>query len=645
MRLIITILIILPLFCKAQNFYLSATGNDGNNGLTTATPKATMKAIDTLINASMSPNIVAAIEGGSDFRQESQLLLRGDVSFTTYNRNLSGKSALPKFIGTTIHNSGWTLTGTNTYQKSISHTISLTSGTLLNGYSWMYVIEIDTLLERTAPLTARKYLTWRWTPESVDTTVGSYSAVAYNPSQTPVLVSIHTSNGQSPNNNSQYRYEVVTSEGAVYRRLSGNTYGQQRLTVKGMFALDYGSGVGAIASAVDSMTIDSSVIMGTAIHGGVYGNYSTVKNSAFIGGEPNINSITVVFYKSLGANETNSILNTTFLGNKYGVYTHTTGGAPVKHGKLSIKNTYFYDSEMEAIAGGDTDTCEIENVYADSVKYFARPRTAISYINNTIVRNAEVFTNSSGNNMFINNCFFKSSPYFHTRPFGNGYANRMKITNSTVHVKNPFTASGMVLFDVLDTTSRYNVKNNIFIIELKPGVFSQMAKANTWAGAGTGPDSFDYNVYIIVSGNPFWTVTNSATVGDITGVHPLTLWQNQSGQDQHSIFMDLRNTGVPLTDIFVDPDNGNYTLTNSVRADSIRAISAGMTTPVLRWPTTPTREQVLATVTDGTFQNVSTLMQPGYVPPVVIPPYVPPVIIPANNIKGSKRIGANLKFH
>jgi hypothetical protein len=645
MRLIITILIFFPLFCKAQNFYLSATGNDGNNGLTKGTPKATMKAIDTLINASMSPNVIAAIEGGSDFRQESQLLLRGDVSFTTYNRNVQGKSALPRFIGTTIHNSGWTLTGANTYQKSIEHTISLTSGTLLNGYSWIYVIEIDTLLEKTAPLTARKYLTQKWYLNEVDTIAGTYYVLGHNPSKTPVVVSIHTSNGQSPNSNSQYRYEVVTSEGAIYRRLSGAGFGQQRLTVKGVFALDYGSGVGAIASSVDSVTIDSSVVMGTAIHGGVFGNYSTIKNSAYIGGEPNINSITIVFYKSLGANETNSILNSTFLGNKYAVYSHATNGAAIRHGKLSIKNTYFYNTKIEAISAVDTDTTEIENVYADSVQSFARPRTAITYISNTIVRNAETFANSSVNNMFINNCFFKSSPYFHTRPFGNGYMNRIKLTNSTIHVKNPLTPTGMILFDVLDTTSRYNVKNNIFIIELKAGVFSKVFRANTWAGAGTGPDTFDYNVYIIVSGNPFWTVTNPASNGGATGLDYFYQWKFQSGQDQHSIFMDLRNTGVPLTDIFVDPDNGNYSLTNSVRADSIRAIGAGMTTPVLRWPTVPTREQVLATVTNGTFQNVSTLMEPGYTPPVVVPPYVPPVIIPANKIRGSKRVGANLKFH
>src|SRR4029077_13444085 len=94
----------------------------------------------------------------------------------------------------------------NTFRQEIPYSGFAGYGiNAIGSYSFIYVLEIDKMLEKSAPFTARKLLRFVSSLTDLESKPGSfYTAITTD--QNPIPVFIHTSDGSSPNSNLKYRY-------------------------------------------------------------------------------------------------------------------------------------------------------------------------------------------------------------------------------------------------------------------------------------------------------------------------------------------------------------------------------------------------------------------------------------------------------
>lgn len=590
------------------NYYLSASGNNGNAGTSTITAKGTLKSLDTLVNASTTDTVTANIAGGGTYSGTDGLYLnRGKVFVKSYNPAGAGSYRFPILKGTDNFTTGWTLSGAAyTYSQNIPNSITIS----VNNYAFMYVIEVDTALERTSPYTARRYLTRVASTAACEATAGSYyspvSAVA-----SPIVMYLHTSDGASPNNHASYRYEVVTRDRAVNRNLGG-TFGNY-VNVDKVIAIDYGQGTGGIASRQDSFRMTRSVIVGNTTHQGVYGMKSTIDRCLYLEGDRTLDGNSIVFYQVDGSPYPSTVSNTTFIDQVGVLYTHTSfgGGDGVHIGRINFHGNYVFNSTQSIISAVSyLDTLDVNYLYAkDCDAVFHLNGAVISYMSNTVAQNTNYLVEQSTNN-FISNCLYTSK----TAPSSAiilATGQKADIQNSVLRFKTTHTGGeGGRVFSSADTSTRITSLRNIYVVETSTGGAVELGTAKTDLGAGTGPDIYDYNAYILVSGSPIWKVTKFSTNGGDPSVFTFANWKIQSGQDAHSILIDLRNNPNGLNQIFINPDAGDYRLADTPQADSIRAISAGMSTPLRTFVTTPTREQAVEDIEQNRFTPVLNLFLP-----------------------------------
>lgn len=595
---------------EADFFGSVVNGNNGYSGSSKLTARKTLRSLDTAINASTRERVKVALEGGNIFEGTDGIALnRGGIDFTSYNRDKAGKYRFPILLGTDVFNTGWTLTGTNTYSQSIPNTITISLG-----YAWMYVIEIDTALERLQPLTARRYLNYLPNTAAVDTTPNSY----YCPStlSSSVTISIHTADGLSPNNNTKYRYEVVTRDRGINRNLGGD-YGPS-LTIEKLFAMDYGQGTGGFASREDSFYMYRSIVMGNTTHQGVYGNFSTVSNCAFIAGDKNIDGTSIIFYKGEGANETNTVQNSYFIDNQSVLYSHTShgGGGGINHGRLNFYNNYVFNTYSVAQTPVTVDTLDLNYCYVKNSSYLVNASESyLTFIRNSVMDRGIVLAYNTSN-LFVDNSLYLSQAAQSTAIIML-QTQKLNLQHSILHMKTTISAGneGGRMVGNADTSTMVTAKYNILIGQAQPGSYVEFFHANNYAGMGMAKEAIDYNVYIMVSGNPMWKLNDASVHGGDPSITSFASWKTYTGLDAHSIFIDLRNYEGDLKRVFIDPDAGNYNLTDSPQADSIRAVidvrgvPAGMRTPLVSFVGKPSREQVVDNIENDIFTPVSQYMQ------------------------------------
>jgi hypothetical protein len=611
MRIILTIscFSFSSLFAQTTvNFYGNpSTGNNGNAGTSTGTAKQTLKSLDTLVNASVIDTVIVNLAGNSTFSGTDGLYLnRSKVFVKSYNPSGSGNYNFPILKGADNFTTGWSLSGAAyTYSQNIHNSITIS----VNNYSFMYVVEVDTALERTAPYTARRYLTRVASQAAVESTPGSYyspvSAVA-----SPVVMYLHTSDGVSPNNHPSYRYEVVTRDGAVDRDLGG-TFGNY-LSVDKVIAMDYGQGTGSIASRLDSFRMTRSVIVGNTTHQGVYGMKSIIDRCLFMEGDLTLDGTAIVFYQVDGSPYPSTVSNSTFLDQGGVLYTHTSfgGGDGIHIGRINFHGNYVFNSRYKIIESvGYADTMDVNYLYTKDCKAIVSNNGAgVTYMNNVIAQNATHMIQYSTNTFITNSLYTSKTAQSAAIILGTNH--KVDIRNSVFRFNSTHFSDGGAATILGDTSCRVTSLHNIYIINVSSTAATELGRANTFAGAGDGPDIYDYNAYVLVSGNPIWKVTNYSTNGGDPSVFTFSNWKIQSGQDAHSIMIDLRGNPNGVNQIFVNPDAGDYRLANTPQADSIRAISAGMSTPLRTFVTAPTREQAVEDIEQNRFTPVRNLFIP-----------------------------------
>jgi gliding motility-associated-like protein len=160
--------------------------------------------------------------------------------------------------------------------------------------------------------------------------------------------------------------------------------------------------------------------------------------------------------------------------------------------------------------------------------------------------------------------------------------------------------------------SRINATGNIFITDVDSWKSTMVATINAEQGAATTRDVWSNNVYILLKGTSMvWSVTDSSSGAlGTTTIFQYPQWQSISGQDQNSLYIDLRKDPRGLKAIFLDPENGNYTLANTIEGNKVRALGAGMKTPLQCFLKKPTYEQGAEMIKNGKVLSVNDCRNP-----------------------------------
>lgn len=610
---VVVLLWTLPVISFAQqdvDFYISNKGNDNNSGTSVLLPKKTLAGIAPLLGNvyAAKGRVKIALKSGDIFEQT--LLPPCPVQLNTFTDNL-GQNEFAILNGSREFATGWVLQpGTFfTFKQDISYTGFTGYG--INGigsYSFMYVLEIDKTLEKTAPFTARKLLKFLPGITAVENTAGSFY-IPVNTVENPAPVYIHSSDGSSPNVNSKYRYEVTVRDWAV-----NSTY-QPDNNFENLWIRGFGAGNGMIPSGANSYYNKMIFGPGAAIHHLVVRS-GTINHSLFLPGPKNTNEFAVVFYDQEGLRRHCAIKNSMFFDIPEPVYTHTSYGT--NYGAVEIDNVLAFADSADAngfMYTFNNDSVIINNLYTDQYKtgynygnatYAAIDNSYFKEVSFGIAYSPKFPVVASVKNVFIKT----KGTDFTTGIFMQSNTN-LTLTNSIIHVVNSGASGGAFVFGGGGDTSKTVATGNIFICDIEPTKSLTAASINTGKGIATSKDRWNNNVYILLRGNKIlWLTTNAATNGGSPAIQSFEEWKRQSGQDQNSLFFDLRNDPRGLKAIFADPENGNYDLANTTEGKQVAALGAGMTSPITCFLQRPTYEQAAALVRRNKVLSVNTCRNP-----------------------------------
>jgi hypothetical protein len=584
--------------------YITLTGSDGNNGQTETTPKQNISALNTVVNstATYRGQALGVIKAGDEYRAMIDLST-ANISIGAYGMNSSDYKRPPRVSGADVHNSGWSLVGATSFTYTKNITLSIGSNF---GYDYPIVVEIDTLMEKYAPYTARKYLTAVASQAAVETTPGSF----YHANLTnPVAMYIRPTSGVPGSN--RYRYEVATRRNSISSSTS-----LAGVNIQDMELFDAGGGYGVFGAATGGGAahpyMSRIVFMGGGTHkvvsqGGVY------EDNVFLGSVKGLTSgsIAGAFYKDNGTGVYGILRRNIFLDEISAWTAHESGSISSRLEYVSYENNYWFSDTTfaGAVFGSEfVRRLDITNNYIDQATNFVVSAADTLNIVGNVARNITNKSNTSGTgtptySRWLENVWVftpPSSGITRTAIESTQTVDSFIVSKNIIHVKstNDQAESAQVIGRASafasPTPTRFTY--NIIIADvpatrnLKIGVTDQNGSAGVTAGFIS-----DYNIFILLKGAGFqWTLLNPASGGP--NVFDLTDWQTRSGRDANSLFFDLTAEPLGLKKIFVDPDNGNWTLTNSSEAAQIRALFAGPKNPPTFYPTRPSYEQAVATM-------------------------------------------------
>jgi len=615
-RYVLSLFLFLPFITVAQenyDFYISNKGNDLFPGTSEQLAKKTFAGIAPILKNFSTANggVKVGLKSGDIF--EEGLETSYPIRLNTYDNSAQNEFAI--LNGSKEFSTGWVKeTGTsNTFKQAIPYTGFAGYG--INGigsYSFIYVIEIDKALEKTAPFTARRLLKFVKSLTAVETVAGSFST-PINTNENPIPVFIHTSDGSSPNTNAKFRYEVTVRDWAV------NSTNQQNNKFENLWVRGFGAGIGMLPGGANSYYNKIVFGPGAAIHHlGV--RSGIIDHSLFLPGSENTNAFAVVFYDVEGLGRHCTIKNSMFLDIREPVYAHTSLGT--NFGAVEMDNVVGFAGSTET--GGfmytsNTDSVILNNVYTDGYMCgYNYGKAKYAAISNSYFKDVNFGIGYMPTNPVItsvNNVFIKTKGTSYTTGIYMQDNTSLTLNNSIIHLTNNYTSywpnAGSFVNGAGGALSKITASRNIFICDIAPSATLIAATTNTNNGRATSTDTWNNNVYVLLKGNKIaWATTNASTNGGNSIIQNFDEWKEQSGQDQNSLFFDLRNDVRGLKAIFKDPGNGNYDLANTEEGNQIAALHAGMSDPITCFLQKPTYEEAADLIRNSKVLSINTCRNP-----------------------------------
>lgn len=588
----------------APDYYVSNRGLNSNSGTSDSTPKLNIDSVETLLAtpALSGRDVTLYLEANSLFREQFDPNSNG-LSVSAFN--LTNGKRLAKITGMDVIKEWQATPGrSNVSQHVLKHNIDLYSA----NYSHIIVAEIDTILEKTRPVSSVKYLTLVSGVGRCDSTSGSYYTAPVT--SNPAIVYIHPTEG-APGKN-KYRYEVTTRNFCMYGFYVNNS------TYENLFLQSSAYGYGML-SAGDNSHIKNVIFQGGGTHHAVVKS-GVIDSSLFLPGPAGLKDrIAVVFYEAEGTNNVNSITNSVFLDIPNAIYTHTNGA--VNHKSFTIDKVFAFADTLDAggaFGGSDTDSIHVLNSYSENYPTGWSGVASALNIKNSIFRNTNQSAISVGNienvaqNTTLQNVLIKTNgnnrnqiEAHHWSAFGIRApypTSNVEVSNTILHGYSTWNKGGPVIYS-FQVGGQLKAHHNVYICDVNDNSLLHIYKAANSGGIGKSENiASDSNVYILARGAGFHWYVDPYNSQD-NNIYSLSQFQTLTGQDKHSLYIDLRNNPLGLKAIFVDPDNGNWTLTQTPEANAIRQLKAGMTSPPLFYPQRPSVESAISYISPEGFSS------------------------------------------
>jgi hypothetical protein len=543
------------------NLYVdSDLGNDSNSGKIQSLAKKTLKPI-------LASNLKIAVNPTSTIREWFIEQKIDNIFIKGWWNN--AKNSLSKISGCVI-TSTWSKTDgyTNVYDVVITINYTITT---IPGYNPV-IFEITPSTLEDQPYSSYKTINKAASLALCDSSPGTLFFSSIN--STSYRMYLHTTNSDDPNVN-ELNYEVTnkawlpifnqstnTGQNNCYENMifypaissSGPKAGRNGYYKKCVFA-----SCGLHALVTDSATLDQCVW---------FEGQNT--NSYYIVFNGYVAPITDILLVKNGI-----VLITTLT---YFIYSHYEDN--VLNNLLTISNYRIFGGGIITGASTGFHNVIVDNVYCEGERICA----GTSFVDgNFTIKNSILKLTVSGSSAgisyvsTINNCLIYGTLF-------NNFILGQEIKNSIINALSANATYSM---------GASNYHHSIIVVDgtklmILPDDVSCLS---------------DYNVYIYIGSS---TSRAYSYQNHYDGTQWPTIFaahKTRSGQDTNSIIMNLA-TPSDLSTIFVDYTNGNYTIRNdTANGLAILAVGAMMTTPPIRLPIKPSREQMVSDMLAGDLET------------------------------------------
>lgn len=574
------------------NFFVDGiNGSNSNNGLTESTPKQTVGVVNGSMTglATYYGQARLAIKYNSYLHEQYTSL--GYTKIGAYGFNGMGRMMLPALNGADVAGT-WTDTST-IYKQTWTHDVSLGNP----DYNYIYVVEIDTAVEKIAPFSARRYLTFATSIANCIATPSSCFTV--DVTVNPITVYVNPTGGNP--NASKYRYEIVKRDFCFDAR---STVPSSNNILENTWYLNSGHGYGMVGTG-DSTIIYRSVLQGGGTHNAVIASGIVDRNVWLPGPHLPTGSYTIVAFKNDVTGLSTRFTNNIFFDGLNEIYAHQ--GVDSYADEIVVDGNFFFGDTVNNYSGSvfgadNLLNSYVTNNYAEGYQAWGSALTLNQRYENNIFRN---ISGRSGINYPQDN---PSRYYWKNNLLINrGDANGLGMYgmwlsqggNKAVLENNNFHSQASIEYNFLFGTGgaspdQFKSYRNLFLIDNEPGIFSVIVQTSKGNGSPT-PASVGYkgdsNVYIINGGDVLWRQVNPSF-----NHQNIQSWRDSTGQDLNSLVFYTSMYQDGLKAFFVDPENGDYTLASTPQGDSIRALQAGMTSPPSFFPSRPSYEQAVESI-------------------------------------------------
>ncbi len=574
----------------------SVTGNNANAG-TLYAPKLTLPTTIT------NPGAVIGLYRGSLFRASLPLASIGNPQgIVVQDLGFGSLKTLPTISGLDpVPNSSISPVGDGTYSY-----VWLPAEAIVNdGYSNVYVVEINTTTEAQTPVASRHRMIDVTSQAAAASTPGSVWVQKTGPQAGAWTAILHPSDGLAPGSGA-YRYEVVS-------RIAPAAYSSQTVgdsAIGGLELVGGSNGYGSLAGptgfvgdrlAVLHCTTHNAVLGGGSLQRSVFyetGNLAQCIQLAWYTGNATglrWDTRNCLFYANVGDRPANCLIS------------HSAGP---NYDRGDISDTAFIGARWSngslhgtAIEYDNVNTGVIERIYVQAIQdIFGFNMPVSTEVKNSVFR--QVGRTRVGGN-FHDNVVLAESIADPANP-SNAPANILfqqsgaSATNNILWARgvpgatagNGESVSGIQFYNGSPAVANCTCQRNIIVLN------AANAAASTYYNPGSSNSasmSIDYNLVINLSKAGFHAEGGA-------GYSTFAAYQAAYGLDQHSLYLDLSADPRGIQAVFADPINGDFrwAQTDAARrcAAYCRANNVGPATVTTRWPTVPTVDDAVRLLTD-----------------------------------------------
>jgi len=484
---------------------------------------------------------------------------------------------------------GWTSNGDGTYSAAVSARDSRVDDAT---YDNVYVVEIDTTIEATNPVTSRRRM-----PQPGDTTGAGSSLITESPTDT-FNVTIRPTSGAP---GAKYRYEVI----ADYACIEWDT--EQGGYLEGVVMHGASWGYGSIGGPT-GLQMDRCAVLHGSTHHAVIGGGRVSRTVFWDKGDSDCIGLT--FYNVSTAGLSFFIDDVYFYGCQGMdiIYAHNSGGPSYSSG--SIERLVIYDPQPDGTdlgskigIGGYASVYQIEDLYiAGGVGEALSPRHNTRFsLNNSVVRGVgRVYTTHVTAPANITHCILQTQAFENSDVnrrggtvlrYGSGSTSsvfeNMTVEHNILHARSRGSGSqsSASVADFIPGVMRKNI-----IIADGGGSLNEIKSSGLWTyNASNLYFESDFNLIVCTRSLQNMQMSNGTLNTTWAG------YLAESGQDANSLMLDVSAYPRGVREVFMDPDNGDYRFADTPlgrqAAEYCRLNDVGPWYTLAQWPRVPTPDE------------------------------------------------------